>query len=118
MLRCTLNVYEIHNIVIDRLGQNLGKLQLKCDFDSDFYNCSKECTEENQRLDINQIKTILTKCPNLEKLEINGRNLSERFLSEVEYMYKVKLSVDFHKRKAMKRFKSFNPRFYENLTYF
>ena len=66
-LRCPLDAYEIHKVVIRKLGKNLQKLRLSCD-------CVDGCSGDYIELDMDQIKTILAKCPDLKKLEISGRH--------------------------------------------
>ena len=110
-LGCPLDAYEILKVVIERLGKNLQKLQLKCDW-SDKYPDSRVTP------DIDQIKTILLRCPNLKILEISGRQLPDRFLCEIEKGFNLILVVDLNRRKSMKRFKIVNPRFYESKMYF
>ena len=73
-LRCPLDAYEIHKVMIGKLGINLQNLQLTCDLQ----NCGDECPKDNITLDMDQIKTILAKCPDLKKLEISGRHLPTR----------------------------------------
>ena len=70
-LRCPLDAYEIHKVVIRKLGKNLQKLRLSCD-------CVDGCSGDYIELDMDQIKTILAKCPDLKKLEISGRHLPTR----------------------------------------
>ena len=113
-LRCSHYLPVIFEVLIGRLGPNLQKLQLGCEVD----DCSEWCQEVRPPLDMDQIKTILMKCPNLKQLKISGKQLSERFLCEVEYKYNLKLIVDLYKRKSMRRYKIFNPRFNESLVYF
>ena len=47
-LRCQLDVYEIHNIVIGRLGKNLQSLTLSCHPGG----CADECPEDKMTLDM------------------------------------------------------------------
>ena len=113
-LRCSHYLQVISEVLIGRLGPNLQKLQLGCEVD----DCSEWCQEVRPPLDMDQIKTILMKCPNLKQLKISGKQLSDRFLCEVEYKYNLKLIVDLYKRKSMRRYKIFYPRFNESLMYF
>ena len=113
-LRCSHYLPVIFEVLIGRLGPNLQKLQLGCEVD----DCSEWCQEVRPPLDMDQIKNILMKCPNLKQLKISGKQLSDRFLCEVEYKYNLKLIVDLYKRKSMRRYKIFSPRFNESLMYF
>ena len=113
-LECQLDVYEIHKVVIGRLGKNLQSLTLSCHPGG----CSDECPEDKLTLDIDQVKTILMKCPKLRYLNISGKHLPERFLCEIKSKFNLKLVVDMYKRKAMKRFKIVDPRFHETMMYF
>ena len=113
-LRCSHYLQVISEVLIGRLGPNLQKLQLGCEVD----DCSEWCQEVRPPLDMDQIKTILMKCPNLKQLKISGKQLPERFFCEVEYKYNLKLIVDLYKHKSMRRYKIFNPRFNESLMYF
>ena len=112
-LACESKVVDVFRFIIPRLGKNLKKLGLAC---YSMKNCLKVCPN-NEALKMDDIRTILDKCPNLKVLQINGRDLPEQFLCEIEQKYKVTLRVLPHKDKAMRRFKTFNPRYFEKLTY-
>ena len=96
-LLCDFGVVDLFRFIITRLGINLNTLGLACYYMKD---CLKVCPN-NEALKMDDIKTILDKCPNLKVLQINGRDLPEQFLCEIEYKYKLTLSVLPHKDKAM-----------------
>ena len=107
---------DVFKVIIEGLGFKLQTLELNCFTEPDCRGI-KCLTSNNPTLSIEDVKAILKKSPNLDCLEINGRELPEQFLCEIEYKYKTKILVDQFKRIAMRRFKTFNPRFFENMIY-
>ena len=111
--QCYHKPINIFRLIIGRLGRNLKILSLKCIKDTCLRNCPKIET-----LTIEDVKTVLGNCPNLEELEIDGQNLPEQFLCEIEYKFNLKLCLPRYKSVSVRRFKTFNPRFFEQMTYF
>ena len=111
---CDSKPTDIFRLIIGRLWRNLKILSLKCEYtDTCLRNCPKIET-----LTIEDVKTVLGNCPNLEELEIDGQNLPEQFLCEIEYKFNMKLCLPPYKSVSVRRFKTFNPRFFEKMIYF
>ena len=100
---CIDNLGEILDVVISKLGENLKQLKLKCE-----NHCRRICQYQyRETLTLAQLKTIMTKCPKLKKLEIHGQNLPDEYLCQIEKKSNFQLIVDPPKAKSMKRFKLF-----------
>ena len=109
---CKFAPLNIFKVIINRLGSKLKILGLTCPVYCKRVNCPN-----TTNLNIEDVKSILKKSPDLEHLGINVKNLPEQFLCEIKYKHKTKISVDQHKYKSMRRFQIFNPKFFENMTF-
>ena len=100
-ISCIDNLAEILDVVISKLGENLEELKLICESHRQQF-CQYQYKET---LTLAQLKTIMTKCPKLKKLEIHGQNLPDQYLCQIEKKHNFQLIVDPPKAKSMKRFK-------------
>ena len=111
-ITCNTEPLDIYKLLIKKIGIKLKTLTLTCP--NGF--CMKLCPKI-ENLSVEDVKEILEKSSKLAHFDIVGQNLPEEFLCEIEYKYKTMIVVDQHKSKAMRRFKTFNPNFFENMMY-
>ena len=101
-INCIVDLHQIFEVVIGKLGENLEQLTLRCDYCD--LGCEKKCQYE-ETLTLAQLERIMTKCSKLKKLEINGTKLPDQYLCQIESKTNFRLIVDPLKAKTMKRFK-------------
>ena len=111
-ITCNTEPLDIYKLLIKKIGIKLKTLTLTC---SDGF-CMNLCPKI-ENLSVEDVKEIFEQASKLSHLNIVGQDLPEEFLCEIEYKYKTKIVVDHHKSKAMRRFQTFNPKFFENMTY-